>query len=498
MKLTFPEKLLKQKSTKNLIAGLTYQAFSLVLGLMLPYLFITNLGSESNGLLNSVGQVFTCLGLLEAGVGATTIQALYKPIAGSDRKSINEILSATSIYYKKTGFWYAVSVALLTFVYPFFVESTIDASTIRWVILLQGGGAVINYLVQAKYCLYLKAAGKNYILTAFMTAMLIFRNVGKIIALQMGYRIIAVQVIQFITIVLEAWFIYFYIKRNYPWLTVNESPNYQAISQKNSVLLQSVAWMVFNHTDILVLTVFSRNLSLVSVYSVYALIFEAGQNLLNEVRGSFQYKLGEKTQKGQDAFENYFTEYSGLIIALSFTVLTTIYVLSVPFIKLYTASVKDVDYLIALVPELFFCYKVLYGIRAVNKQVIEVKGYFEQTQKIPIIEAITNITISIFLVIRYGIVGVLIGTVISLLISMTLYMHFLKLIIHTAVIKQIVQILFCLPVTMFAIMITNGYSINIQNWGILIVYGVMVGAISVLMYFGIYIGIKRLGGKMKC
>ena len=349
------------RGLRNLFAGLSYQIVSVGMGLLLPHVFITNLGSESNGLLSSVGQVFTCLGLLEAGVGAATIQALYKPVAEGDLESINSILSATNRYYRKTGQWYALSIVILAVIYPFLVDSNLSTWIIRGVILLQGAGAVVTYLFQAKYTLLLKAEGKNYVITLLSLGILLFRNIGKIILIRLGYNIIAVQFIQLFTVIAEAAFIICYIKRHYQWLSIaKKKPNYNAISQKNSVLAQSAAWMVFNHTDVLVLTVFTRDLSLISVYSVYLLVFEAAQNVLNEIRGSFQYKLGFLAQNSDTELDRYFIKYSERILFLAFGVFTVVYLIATPFVNLYTAGVTDTQYVLKWVPELFFFYKVLY------------------------------------------------------------------------------------------------------------------------------------------
>ena len=60
-------------------------------------------GSEMNGFLNSIGQIFAYFTLLEAGMYGATLQALYAPIANSDKKEISSIMAATNRYYKKQG-----------------------------------------------------------------------------------------------------------------------------------------------------------------------------------------------------------------------------------------------------------------------------------------------------------------------------------------------------------------------------------------------------------
>lgn len=418
--------MVKGRSKKNLITGLLYQVVNTALALILPHLFITSFGSETNGLLSSVGQLFVYLGLLEAGVGTATVQALYKPIAEQDKNEINAILSATKKYYIKTGVLYSVALLLLCLVYPFLIDSQLSASTIRQVIILQGAGQIVSFFVQAKYALLLTAEGKSYILNSLMLAECVLRNVGKIVAISLGYGIIAVQTVHFLILCLYALAIVLYIHSRYKWLDLKADANYQAISQKNSVLVQAVAWIVFNHTDIMVLTIVTRDLKLVSVYSVYALVFEVVQNVINTVRDSFQYKIGYYSQRSKVDLSIYYRKYSTIIYGFAYACFAATYVLAAPFIRLYTVGVTDTDYLICFLPELFVLYKILYCIRVTNRQLIEAGGHFKATQGIALREASINMAVSLVMVFSLHIYGVLIGTIAALLYSTIAYSNFIK------------------------------------------------------------------------
>lgn len=477
-------KRIEKRSLFNLVTGFSYQIISISMGLILPYLFITSLGSESNGLLSSTGQVFACLGLLEAGVGMTTLQALYKPIADNDRNEINAILSATNIYYKKTGTWYLLAVLVLIVVYPYVVDSNIAPGTIRLVIALQGGGTVISFLFQAKYNILLKAEGKNYIISLLSLALLLFRNIGKILAIQWGYNIVAVQEIQFITIIIEATVIVLYIKKKYPWISMKSIPDFNAISQKGTVFVQSIAWMIFNHTDILVLTIFTRSLGIVSVYSVYALLFEAAQNFLNQIRDSFQYKIGRIAHTNKEQLDDYFEEYSTKILVITFAIYSALYLVSVPFISLYTKGVTDADYYAKLVPELFFAYKVLYGVRVLNKQLIEGNGHFKQTNYIPIAETCLNMIFSVVFVIPFKVQGVLIGSVVSSSVSVCLYIAYLyRNVARKAIKTQLLQILISIPLFIGILVIGLNRWISVNSWITLVWKSVFIGITCLALYY---------------
>ena len=138
----------KIKVVKTFGFGMLSQVVTLILGIVIPKLLIVSYGSEVNGLLSSVRQVFVYVALLEAGIGTASLQALYAPVAANDQQRTSEIMAATDRYYKRTGILYGLAVIGLAVFYPIVVHSSIEALVVIAVILLQGASGVINYLLQ--------------------------------------------------------------------------------------------------------------------------------------------------------------------------------------------------------------------------------------------------------------------------------------------------------------------------------------------------------------
>lgn len=477
-------KRIKWKASVNIITSLLYQFIGTTLGLILPYLLIGGLGSESNGLLSSVGQLFTCLGLLEAGIGSVSLQALYKPVATVDRSSISSILAASDKYYKKTGYLYAVGIIIIAVIYPYAVDSVLSPTTIRQVILYQGIGTLIGYFYYRKYLNLFRAEGKNYVINLIMICEVVFRNIGKIIALNKGYNVAVVQLVQLVSTCVEAIIIYSYVKCRYGWIEKRAVPNFKALSQKTSAMTQYISWMVFNHTDILVLTIFTRNLAVVSVYSVYLLIFEAVQNISNSFRESYQYILGRLAQQTRERLTSYYCRYASAISAITNSLFVIAYILCEPFISLYTHNVHDINYLMAGVPELFMIYKILYCTRAVNRQLIEVVGCFRETQSIPVLEAVINIVVSVCLVPFWGIYGVLVGTIIALLYSVYSHIKYIgiKILENQTYHLYILQAVYMLPIVLI-IMIRRNLSIQITGFFSLVQIGIITALVVAMLYY---------------
>ena len=98
----------------NLVSSLVYQFVLITLSFLLPRLYLENFGSEVNGVLSTIKQIFTYMCLLEAGVGLATTSALYKRVGERDYKGASSVLSATNTYYIKTGIIYLVIVLIVS------------------------------------------------------------------------------------------------------------------------------------------------------------------------------------------------------------------------------------------------------------------------------------------------------------------------------------------------------------------------------------------------
>ncbi len=334
----------RKKGIYNIIFGLVGQLIIICLGILIPRLVLVQYGSEINGLLNAVNQIFTYASLLEAGVGTASMQALYKPIAENNQYEINRILSATNRYYKKTSFIYFFVVLFFAIAYPFFVKSEISRITVFFVFFFMGMGNVINFGIQAKFRLYLETEGKNYILISVNTCVYVLQNIVKVILFCNGASIVIVQAATFMISLVQVILIVFYIKKRYAWINVNVEPDYAAISQKNSVLVHQISTLIFSNTDVLILSIF-LGLKVVSIYSMYNLIIIYVNNLINQVNNGFQFKLGQTYAVDKVSYEKYHDMFEVGNMILVFSCFTLVYVLILPFMRLYTAGVSDTNYI---------------------------------------------------------------------------------------------------------------------------------------------------------
>ncbi len=402
-----------KKGAYNAFFGLMGQLITIALGIIIPRLVVLSFGSEVNGLLNSMTQIFVCFTLFEAGVGVASLQALYVPVANDDKKSICSIIKATHDFYFKMGIVYASAVTILSLVYPLVVKMKIPYWEAALIIFLGGIGNSLNFLYQGKYRILLQAEGYTYVTTNIATIIGILASGVKLLLLLKGFGVIAVQLSFFLINVLQMIIYYVYVRKHYGWVNLKVEPDTGAISQKNAALVHQVASLIFTNTDVLLLTFITRNLKMVSVYTMYNLVITYVNVLLQQVSTSCDFRLGQmfNTDKKQYLVLHHIFEIIYLIFV--FSAMTLVYIFILPFMHLYTAGVTDTNYINKYYPLAFVMVPLLTYGRGAASGAINYAGHFEQTKWRAVAEMIINLTVSIVAVWKFGIFGALMGTVVA-------------------------------------------------------------------------------------
>lgn len=403
-----------KKGVYNIFFSILSQIITVVMGLILPKMIVEQYGSGINGMLSSVSQIFVYLSLFEAGVGTATMQALYKPIAEEDENGINRILSATHVYFKKTGFIYGAMLAISAVVYPVFVEKTLPYYSIVFIIIFAGAGSILNYFFYGKYRILLEASGYSYLVSGIVTMSYLIVNIIKIILINSGSSILIVQLMQVLFYGLQMIGICIFTKKKYRWIDVHQKGNFDAISQKNSVLVHQISSLVFSNTDVLILTFFC-GFEIVSVYTMYNYLFSTVMTLILTVVASIIYVLGKMFFEDRKKYLVYHDMFELIYLTAGSIIFSVLYICAIPFMHLYTKSFTDINYIDYKLPLLFFIMQLLNILRGPCNNLINIAGHFLKTQNRAMIEMIINIVVSLVCVKWLGIYGVLIGTISALL-----------------------------------------------------------------------------------
>ena len=107
--------------------------------------------------------------------------------------------------------------------------------------------------------------------------------------------------------------------------------------------------------------------------------------------------------------------YECVTMTGSFALYTIAFLLTTPFMRIYTAGITDTAYVDQYLPFLFTFMHLLSTGREASSRVINFAGHFKQMQWRAILESVINIVASVVLVLKLGIYGVLLGTIIAYL-----------------------------------------------------------------------------------
>lgn len=475
----------------NIISNTASRLIAIAMGLIIPRLFLTSFGSEVNGIVSAVKQIFSYLVLLEAGVGLAASQALYKPVAEDDRDKINGILSASRIFYNKTGAIYVAAALGIAGVYSAAVKTEVGSLTVFIIILIYAVPSVLNFLIKQKYALLLSAEGKDYVLTNLAVVLELAVDFGKVGLLLISDNLILIQATYCIAPVVQSAFILFYVKRNYKWLDLRAKPDFRAISQKSAVLVHQISGAVFGNVDIILLSVIC-DFKVVSVYTVYMMFFKQIEQLIGMITNGITFRLGQMFQVERERFIRFHDLYETCYMTFIFAGYTLTAMFLLPVVELYTADIGDADYVKGGLVILFVIMNLIANGKLPSNQVIEFAGAFGETKSHAIIEMAINLAVSVFGIMRWGIYGGLIGTITALIFrgnAMILYAN--RRILKRPAAPTYRRWLSNLAVFLAFLIIFGTGSFRGLGWGPLIAHAVLYGFGILAVYMAVNMALDR-------
>ena len=404
----------RKRVVRNIVSQFIYNGVVIVFGLILPRLYLVSFGSDVNGLVSTVKDIFAYLALLEAGIGLNSQYALYKPIANGERDRISSILSATRHYYLRTGTIYAAITLLLATVYPLVMQTALDYFSVFAIIIMYGAPGVITFFAQGKYRPLLEVDGKNYIYGYIYTATFVIGKVLTLVMLLVSDNLLLIQFTYTVPTFFQVVLMYVYVKKNYPWVNWRDKPDLKSLSQKGSVLIHQISQVIFKNTDTVILSIM-WGMKYASVYVIYMLFFSNFDKIVQIFVGAINFRLGQMYHTVKERFFKTYELYETTLYMMSFMCHTVLAAFLLPFITLYTKDVDDIDYIKPLYVILFTAVNLLTTLKHPNLQVVNLAGKFDATRSHAIIEMVINISVSVVATSFLGITGCLLGTIAALL-----------------------------------------------------------------------------------
>ncbi len=402
-----------KKSVKNVFFGITSQIVIICLGLIVPRIVLLNYGSDTNGLTSTIRQIFVYMALLEAGIGQATLNALYKPVAANDREKISSYMTTSIQYYRKVTIFYFTLVIIMGISLPYVLDTLVQPIIVFGVVFFEGLTNIITFYFLASWKQLLSATGRYYIIQNITMATTIISYAVKIVLSTYQVNIAVIQIAFFIVYLIQLFIYKRYLNRVFPWVSCHAKLDNDALKNKNAFMLSQIATTVFTSTDLIVLSIICGT-QIASVYNVYGLIYSNLNSFLNSIYFGLVYILGEAWNKGMSKYIQIHDIFDSLTHWLITSTMSVAYILTLPFISLYTKGVDDVNYIYKYLPLMLAIIQLLSWYRYVLGNLSAISGHARPVSRISTIEAGVNLTLSIFLGLKLGMLGVLLATLIAL------------------------------------------------------------------------------------
>lgn len=402
-----------RKVLVNVGMSIISQVIILFLGFVIPRIIMISYGSDTNGLTSTITQIFTYMALLEAGISQATRNKLFKPIKEDNRSEVSYWMSISRRYFRKIAAIYFCVVVIIAFIFPVILKTNVGYWTVMLYILFEGLTSVVSFYFVNTWVAFLTTKGDMYVVNFLSLLNKVFCYGVKIILVLLGLNIALIQVGYFIVSIIQVILYYIYMKKKYNWIDYSVSVKDAILPDRKSYIIIEIAWTIFASTDMILLSIFAST-EVASVYSVYNLPFVALNSLLNAVYCAINYNLGLSYHDNIQKYMKVHDMFNSLFIGAMTVLMSVTYILMIPFIKLYTKGITDINYIYPILPVLFCLVQLLSWSRFVSGNLLGLAGKIQSAVKISVIEAIVNLTLSIIMVQRYGIVGVLVATVAAL------------------------------------------------------------------------------------
>lgn len=404
---------IKGQTRVNMAMSVVYQITAAVCSLILPRYILLHFGSDVNGMMQSINQLFSYTALMECGIGGLITASLYKPLANGDTEAVSDIFNNSKRFFDRISIVFALLVVMIAGLSKLIIKTNFDFVYVCTMSLILGVNYYFNYYFALTQRLLLRADQKLRIIYASQSITLILNAVICIAAMKLGAGIHMVKFVSALVYLINPAVYRLYVRKHYS-ISRNVYDKGRILPRKSDAVIHHLAFFIHMNTDIVLISAFTGTKE-VSVYSVYNSIIYVIESFFTTISESVSSAFGNfiaKEEKGK--LEASFEMYQAVNIAAATFVCIVEAVLIVPFVEVYTSGVTDVNYIrpafayVMILAQWFFCVRMPYS------NTINAAGHYKQTKMGAYMEALLNVVISVVALKHFGLFGVAFGTAVGM------------------------------------------------------------------------------------
>lgn len=412
------------KSVLNAEVNLFFYFLSLFLAFFSRKIFLDCLGTEFIGLTGTLSNILGYLNLSELGISASIGYFLFKPLQTNNRQEIQEILSLLGYFYNWIGSIILAGGIIISLFFPLIFSNTnLSLSIIYFAFYSFLGSSLIGYFINYRQIL-LNADQKKYLVAIYFQSANIIKIVLQIY-LAYTYKNLYVWVgVEFLFGIIGCITLNWKINKEYPWLKVSKRQGKSLIKKYPDVLIKTrqvfihkIKDFVLVKSDELFIFIFV-SLKMVAYYGNYMIIISKFISLFSAMTGSVGASIGNLVAEGnKQNMMKVFWEFTTIQHTIAALLSFSLFAFIEPFIAHWLGSEYIMDRKILI---LLIIYIYITNSRNSIDSFNYAHGLYADVWS-AWAELIINISITIIGGLKWGIIGILLGKIVSLLAIVVLW-----------------------------------------------------------------------------
>lgn len=370
--------------------------------------FVEYMGIETLGIMKLFSQLLQYLNIVEMGLGSASTFSLYKPLTEKNYEQVSIILSTIKSIYNKIALLLFCLGILVTPILPFFmkVKSFDKVIYIYWILYVLN--TVSTYLF-IKYVV-LFTANQEFIYVRFIQSLSKFIYQILQIWLIIKYHSFLIFIILLILDNLTQYILFKrYFNKNYSFI-YSTKKKYKGLNRDiKNLFWHKIGILVVFNTDLILISKFG-SIEVVGIYANYQLVVQMITTVINIVVNVIRPKIGKYIAiNSKEKIYKLFKKINIIFLLIGIIFSYCTYILINYFISLWIGK----EYTLSNLSVQLICINIFtMCFRVILDTFKDGSGFFDDIQ-CPILESIINLVFSIILGIKYGLNGIIMGTIIS-------------------------------------------------------------------------------------
>lgn len=404
-------------SKRNIVSGILFKLFATLLPFAIRTAIIYFLGTEYLGVTSLFTSILSVLSLTELGFSSAIVYSMYKPIAENDEKKICELLNFYKIIYRIVGSVICVlGIGIIPFL-NFLIKGDFPADiNIYIVYFVYLFNTVISYYLYAYKTSLAVAYQRSDLLNKTQIVVLFFLYGVQIIVLCIFKNFYLYIIITPISTVIGNLINNYKIIKKFPNLScvgkISKEDKSAIIKKVKGLVLDRLGDTSRNSFDNIVISSFF-GLSTLAIFNNYYFIVTAIGSILLILKQGVQASIGDSI--ASESIEKNYSDFKKINFIFSWLIswcFICFLCLYQPFMELWVGNnlkLSNSDMV------LFCVFFYALNINIVPNLYLGGNGLWWECKAPCIVEALGNLVFNIVLGKFFGIEGILLSTIITLI-----------------------------------------------------------------------------------